>query len=83
MQVNLAGEQTKSGIQPRELEQFLAAQPDLSPKAWPRYVRITSTLPATATNKVIKRELVAQGIDGGDGPLWVRDERGTSYEERA
>ena len=40
-------------------------------------------MPTTATNKVIKRELVAQGIDGGDGLLWVRDERGTSYEERA
>ncbi len=73
----------ESKLTPVELEQFLAAQSDLSPKAWPRYVRITSTLPATATNKVIKRELVAQGIDGGDGLLWVRDERGTSYEERA
>ena len=24
---------------------FLAAQPDLSPKAWPRFVRITGALP--------------------------------------
>ncbi|WP_183098798.1 fatty-acid--CoA ligase FadD1 [Nocardioides pelophilus] len=70
-------------LSPAELEAFLAAQPDLSPKAWPRYVRIAPTLPATATNKVLKRELVAQGIDGGEGPLWVREERGSAYQERA
>lgn len=70
-------------LSPGELERFLAAQSDLPPKAWPRYVRITSTLPSTATNKVIKRELVAQGVDGGDGVLWVRQERGTSYEAQA
>ncbi|WP_322938650.1 fatty-acid--CoA ligase FadD1 [Nocardioides bizhenqiangii] len=72
----------ESELTPGELERFLAAQADLSPKAWPRYVRLTATLPATATNKVIKRELVAQGVDGGEGVLWVRQERGTSYEER-
>ncbi len=72
----------ESYVSPGEFEEFLAAQPDLSPKGWPRYVRITATLPATATNKVIKRELVAQGVDGGEGLLWVREERGTSYEER-
>ncbi len=73
----------ESELSPGALEEFLAAQPDLSAKAWPRYVRITPTLPATATNKVIKRELVAQGVDGGDGVLWVREERGRSYEVRA
>ena len=70
-------------LSPVSSRRFLAAQTDLSPKAWPRFVRITPTLPATATNKVIKRELVAQGVDGGDGLLWVREERGTSYEARA
>ena len=58
---------------------FLAAQPDLSAKAWPRYVRIAADLPATATNKVLKRELIAQGATAGDGVLWVREERGTAY----
>ncbi len=70
-------------LSPGELERFLSAQSDLSPRSWPRYVRITPTLPATATNKVIKRELVAQGVDGGDGVLWERQERGASYEERS
>ena len=44
-------------VDPAGLEEFLAAQPDLSPKAWPRWVRIASELPTTATNKILKREL--------------------------
>ena len=62
-----------------EFESFLREQPDLSPKAWPRYVRINHDLPATATNKVLKRELMAQGVTAGDGELWTREERGTAY----
>jgi fatty-acyl-CoA synthase len=60
-------------------EAFLAAQPDLSRKGWPRYVRVVDTLPRTATNKVLKRELSAQGPVAGGGVLWTRDPRGTSY----
>jgi fatty-acyl-CoA synthase len=59
---------------------FLAAQPDLSPRAWPRYVRIAPDLPTTATHKVLKRELAAQGPTAGDGGLWIREPRGTGYE---
>ena len=66
-------------LTPADLEEFLAAQPDLSPKAWPRYVRINTDLPATATNKVLKRELIAQGVTAGGGRLWTREERGTAY----
>lgn len=62
-----------------EFESFLREQPDLSPKAWPRYVRFNDDLPATATNKVLKRELVAQGATAGDGVLWTREARGTAY----
>ena len=54
------------------VEDFLAAQPDLSPKAWPRYVRINRVLPQTATNKVLKRTLIAEGASAGDGVLWER-----------
>ncbi|MFZ0833719.1 MAG: fatty-acid--CoA ligase FadD1 [Mycobacterium sp.] len=68
---------------PAEFEAFLARQPDLSPKAWPRYVRITADLPSTATHKVLKRALVAEGATAGDGDeLWVRDARGTSYRRK-
>ncbi|MFB9314605.1 fatty-acid--CoA ligase FadD1 [Nocardioides plantarum] len=66
-------------LTPVELEKFLADQPDLSPKAWPRYVRVAPSLPSTATNKVIKRELAAQGPTAGNGVLWTREERGRSY----
>jgi fatty-acyl-CoA synthase len=66
-------------LTPSELTDFLAAQSDLSPKAWPRYVRINQVLPQTATNKVLKRTLIAEGPSGGDGVLWVREERGTTY----
>ncbi len=62
-----------------EFEAFLAVQPDLSPKAWPRFVRINDDLPRTATNKILKRELIAAGVTAGDGVLWERPERGTRY----
>ncbi|MDP7702060.1 fatty-acid--CoA ligase FadD1 [Mycobacterium sp. TY815] len=65
---------------PESLESFLDAQPDLSPKARPRYIRIAADLPSTATHKVLKRQLIAQGTAvGADEALWERDERGTSY----
>lgn len=48
---------------------FLAEQPDLGPKQWPSHVRISSELPRTATFKVLKRQLSAQGVDCGD-PVW-------------
>jgi fatty-acyl-CoA synthase len=69
-----------SHLTPESFAAFLADQPDLSPKAWPRYIRITADLPTTATHKVLKRELAAQGPTAGDGELWVREARGTRYE---
>ncbi|WP_343575754.1 fatty-acid--CoA ligase FadD1 [Mycobacterium sp.] len=64
---------------PGEFSEFLAAQPDLSPKAWPRHVWITDKLPTTATNKVLKRQLSAQGRAPDGGLLWTRDGRDTRY----
>lgn len=66
-------------LTPEEFETFLAAQPDLSPKAWPRYVRIDDDLPHTATNKVLKRQLIAEGIDGGGVIRWERESRGRRF----
>jgi fatty-acyl-CoA synthase len=68
-------------LTPEEFESFLGEQEDLSPKAWPRYVRITAELPSTATNKVLKRELRAEGTDTTD-ELWVRGERDHTYTVR-
>ena len=69
-------------LTPEGFEEFLAAQPDLSPKAWPRYVRINDELPHTATNKILKRELSAAGVTAGDGVLWERAPRATIYTAR-
>jgi fatty-acyl-CoA synthase len=66
-------------LTPQDFGDFLAAQPDLSPKAWPRYVWITDDLPVTATNKILKRTLSAQGLDVTSGVLWHREARGGRY----
>src|ERR1700739_3583606 len=66
-------------LTPNEFEAFLAAQPDLSPKAWPRFVRINAELPRTATNKILKRELIAQGVTAAGGVLWERPGRRRRY----
>ncbi len=65
-------------LDPETFEKFLAEQADLGPKQWPRYLRIATALPQTATNKVLKRELVREGLDVTD-PVWTRAERGRSY----
>ncbi|OBG26650.1 fatty-acid--CoA ligase FadD1 [Mycobacterium sp. 852002-51057_SCH5723018] len=67
-------------LEPDEFEAFLEVQPDLSPKGRPRYVRIAADLPSTATHKVLKRQLIAEGAAAGEGEiLWERQERGTAY----
>ena len=69
-----------AALEPHSFEVFLTAQPDLSPKAWPRYVRIVTDLPSTATHKVLKRHLIAEGTAVGGGEiLWEREPRGTAY----
>ena len=75
--------QDEATLTPAELQEFLAAQPDLSVKAWPRFVRVAPDLPSTATNKVLKRELAAQGPTAGNGVLWTRAARGTAYSSDA
>lgn len=66
-------------LEPAEFEAFLADQPDLSPKAWPRFVRIETRLPQTATNKILKRELIKAGVTADSGVLWERAARARSY----
>lgn len=48
---------------------FLSEQADLGPKQWPSYVRVATALPRTATFKVLKRELAAEGVTCAD-PVW-------------
>ncbi|WP_078281338.1 fatty-acid--CoA ligase FadD1 [Mycobacteroides franklinii] len=61
------------------LTEFLSAQPDLPSIGWPRYIRVAQSLPATATNKVLKRALISDGLDVGVDELWHREERGAEY----
>ena len=49
-----------------EFRAFLAEQPDLGPKQWPAFVRVSAELPRTETFKVIKRQLSAQGTECND-----------------
>jgi fatty-acyl-CoA synthase len=57
---------------------FLAAQGDLGTKWAPRFVRMTSSLPVTATNKVLKRALRAERWNCADPVLW-QPEKGGPY----
>jgi fatty-acyl-CoA synthase len=68
-----------AALSPKQFEEFLASQRDLSPKAWPRYVRINEALPKTATNKILKRALIGEGVTAGDGVLWEREPRARRY----
>ncbi|MET0474130.1 MAG: long-chain-fatty-acid--CoA ligase FadD17 [Mycobacterium sp.] len=51
---------------------FLADQPDLGPKQWPKFVRISSVLPRTETFKVLKRLLSAEALDCTDTVFDIR-----------
>ena len=66
-------------LDPVRFGAFLDSQSDLGAKSRPRHVRVTSRLPQTPTNKVLKRELMNDGVDGHPDPVWSRAERGTSY----
>jgi len=67
-----------SEFDPDSFTAFLAAQPDLGTKWAPRYVRIVTTLPVTATEKVDKKPLRAQNWNTSD-PLWQRVGRSQDY----
>lgn len=69
-------------FEPREFEKFLDGQSDLGTKMRPRYLRVATELPSTATNKILKRDLVREGIGGAGDPVWERDPRGSSYWRR-
>ena len=56
---------------PMAFAEWLEAQPDLGPKWVPRYVRISESLPQTATGKVTKVGLRAEAW-ATDEPVWWR-----------
>jgi fatty-acyl-CoA synthase len=67
-----------SAFDPEGFRAFLAAQPDVSPKWTPRFVRVTDGLPSTATQKVLKRVLRHEHWECED-PVWWRPGREPDY----
>jgi fatty-acyl-CoA synthase len=62
-----------------EFARFLGSQPDLGPKWWPRYLRVSDALPTTATAKILVRQLRLEGTSCTD-PVWERSGRpGSGY----
>jgi fatty-acyl-CoA synthase len=71
-----------ASFDPEDFTSFLLGQSDLGTKWIPRYVRVTTELPLTQTNKVLKRVLVAE-LWRTDDPLWWRPGRDTTYRPMA
>jgi fatty-acyl-CoA synthase len=59
-----------SQFDPVAFAEFLASQPDASPKWTPRFVRVTDGLPSTATQKVLKRVLRHEHWECDDVVWW-------------
>jgi fatty-acyl-CoA synthase len=57
---------------PAAFARFLREQPDLGTIWSPRFVRVSTALPVTETNKVLKRVLARECWEIDD-PVWIRD----------
>ncbi|MDL4771840.1 MULTISPECIES: AMP-binding protein [Thermomonosporaceae] len=66
------------GFDPEAFGAYLRGRADLGPKWPPRYVRVAAELPATASNKILKRRLARDGWRTGD-PVWWRPGRDLAY----
>ena len=75
----MAALQLRPGCRPldaADVAAFLAAQGDLGTKWAPRFVRVSAALPATATNKVLKRSLRAERWNCAEPVLWQPEKGG-------
>jgi fatty-acyl-CoA synthase len=64
---------------PEGFAAFLDSQPDLGTKWSPSFVRITTGLPQTASGKVTKDPLRAEGWWAGTDPVYRRREAASAY----
>lgn len=55
-----------------KLSNFIDEQSDMGTKWLPRYVRVSEKMPTTASNKILKRDLRAEGWECSD-PVWERN----------
>jgi fatty-acyl-CoA synthase len=67
-----------AGFDPAGFAAFLAEQADLGTKMAPKYVRLTTELPQTATSKVLKRVLRNEAWHC-DEPVWWRPHKDDAY----
>jgi fatty-acyl-CoA synthase len=63
---------------PQAFTAYLKGRRDLSPKWVPRYIRVAGELPATASNKILKRRLVREAWHTAD-PVWWRPSKDLTY----
>ena len=64
---------------PVEFGTFLSTQPDLGTKWAPSFIRVAQGLPQTASGKVTKAPLRAEGWWRGDDPIFRRQGPGLTY----
>jgi fatty-acyl-CoA synthase len=64
---------------PDQFAAFLAEQSDLGPKQVPRYLRIATDLPRTATYKIVRRTLAAEALGCAD-PIWHRQGNDIAFQ---
>ncbi|HQV57401.1 MAG TPA: AMP-binding protein, partial [Ilumatobacteraceae bacterium] len=76
--LELVGDVAQRGFDPADFRAFLDAQPDLSPKMVPRFVRVTESMPMTGTSKIDRRTLRAERW-ATDEPIWWRPERSDTF----
>ncbi|NUR58731.1 MAG: AMP-binding protein, partial [Catenulispora sp.] len=68
----------KGEFDPEAFAAYLESRSELPELWWPRYVRLVSSMPRTATNKIVVRDLVAEAWHTRD-PVFLRRERRGPY----
>jgi len=61
-------------VDPEAFAAYLESRFELPELWWPRYVRLVTAMPRTATNKIVVRDLVAEAWLPSD-PVFLRDGR--------
>lgn len=69
-----------ASFDPEHFAAFLQEQEDLGTKWAPRFVRVLTSMPLTATNKVDKKPLRAQQWSASPAEVWWRPAKQLAYE---
>ena len=66
----------KGAFDPEAFAAYLESRFELPELWWPRYIRLVSSMPRTATNKIVVRDLAAEAWHTSDPVFLRRDRRG-------